>query len=78
VTIVFADLVGFSTLAEHVEKFIGDAIVAVFGAPVAHEDDPLRAVESARIDGGELERAQELVERFGFERGPLGRALGLS
>jgi ATP/maltotriose-dependent transcriptional regulator MalT len=31
-----------------------------------------------RIGGGELDRARELVERFGFERGPLGRALGLS
>ncbi len=74
VTVLFADLVGFSTLAEHmdpeelrtlitetfaeltkevesrdglVEKFIGDAVVAIFGAPVAHEDDPDRAVEAA-------------------------------
>ena len=30
-----------------VEKFIGDAVVAVFGAPVAHEDDPERAVHAA-------------------------------
>jgi len=30
-----------------VEKFIGDAVMAVFGAPVAHEDDPIRAVLSA-------------------------------
>ena len=30
-----------------VEKFIGDAVVAVFGAPVAHEDDPERAVRGA-------------------------------
>jgi class 3 adenylate cyclase/tetratricopeptide (TPR) repeat protein len=30
-----------------VEKFIGDAVVALFGAPVAHEDDPERAVRAA-------------------------------
>src|SRR5213083_1804945 len=30
-----------------VEKFIGDAVVALFGAPVAHEDDPGRAVRAA-------------------------------
>jgi adenylate cyclase len=29
------------------EKFIGDAVVAVFGAPVAHEDDPQRALRAA-------------------------------
>jgi class 3 adenylate cyclase/tetratricopeptide (TPR) repeat protein len=74
VTVLFADLVGFTgrsermdvedvrgTLApyhallreqlEHyggtVEKFIGDAVMALFGAPVAHEDDPERAVRAA-------------------------------
>src|SRR5688572_28394911 len=30
-----------------VEKFVGDAVMAVFGMPVAHEDDPLRAARAA-------------------------------
>src|SRR5262249_44848035 len=44
----------FATLAQaiqamdgFVEKFVGDAVMAVFGAPFAHEDDPQRALAAA-------------------------------
>jgi len=74
VSILFADLVGFTNLSEGrdpeevrellsryfdaareqigryggtVEKFIGDAVMAVWGAPTAHEDDAERAVRAA-------------------------------
>jgi class 3 adenylate cyclase/tetratricopeptide (TPR) repeat protein len=42
-----------------VEKFIGDAVMAVFGMPLAHEDDALRAVRAA----AELREAMEDLNR---------------
>ena len=46
------------------EKFIGDAVVALFGAPLAHEDDPERGVRAAlavREAIGELERGRSAL-----------------
>jgi adenylate cyclase len=63
----------FQTLAEEIrrydgfiEKFIGDAIVAIFGAPVAHEDDPERAVRAAL---GMQTRLQQVRTRVGGATG---------
>ena len=99
VTVLFADLVGFTARAEpldpedvrafllpyydvltdeidahggRVDRFLGDGIMALFGAPTAHEDDPERAVRAAlRI----LERMPglglDLHVRIGVNTGPV-------
>ncbi len=90
VTILFADLVESTELAEAldpeslrrvldgyfaaarraieghggtIEKFIGDAVMAVFGVPVAHEDDALRAVRAAADTRTAVAALSEAVER---------------
>jgi len=46
-----------------VEKFIGDAVMAVFGVPTAHEDDALRAVRAGDDLRRALDRLNEGLER---------------
>ena len=98
VTILFADLSGFTALGERldpedvralqsdlfqqmaaaieryegfVEKFVGDAVMAVFGAPVSHEDDPERALRAA------LAMREQVAILDGRWAGRLGRPLAL-
>ena len=63
-----------------VEKYIGDAVMAVFGVPVIHEDDALRAVRAAvqmraALDGFNREVGQDLgvilAVRIGVNTGPV-------
>jgi adenylate cyclase len=43
------------------DKYIGDCVMAIFGAPVAHQDDALRAIKAAL---GMKKRVQQLRERW--------------
>jgi class 3 adenylate cyclase len=63
-----------------VEKFIGDAVLALFGVPIAHEDDPERAVRAALEMQRSLGRLNaelgsqgrpSLALRIGIEAGPV-------
>lgn len=99
ITVVFADIVGFTRIGEQVDpetlkammercfremlviieqyggtvmQFMGDATMAFFGAPVAHEDDPERAVR-ASLD------MIEAIRRLGRELGqPLELSIGIN
>ena len=96
VTVLFADLVGFTARSERMDpedvqrllqpyhahlrsvleryggtvaKFIGDAVMAIFGAPVAHEDDPERAVRAALAIREELAAGGDLQVHIGITTG---------
>jgi class 3 adenylate cyclase/tetratricopeptide (TPR) repeat protein len=103
VTVLFADLVGFTSRAETldpedvrellspyyarlrqelerfggtVEKFIGDAVMALFGAPVTHEDDPERAVRAALAIRDWIVEEGELQVRIAVNSGEALVSLG--
>ncbi|HEU4672292.1 MAG TPA: AAA family ATPase [Candidatus Limnocylindrales bacterium] len=96
ISVVFADLVGFTARSDTldpedveaflqpyherlraelerfggtVEKFIGDAVVAVFGAPVTHEDDAERAVRAALAIRDWVREADGLEARIAVNTG---------
>jgi len=96
VTVLFCDIVGFTSRAEQldpedvrallapyherlrselegyggtVEKFIGDAVMALFGAPVTHEDDAERAVRAALAIRAWAAEHDEFEVRIGVNTG---------
>ncbi|WP_274627088.1 adenylate/guanylate cyclase domain-containing protein [Arvimicrobium flavum] len=103
VTVLFADLTGFTALSESldpevmqtlqnevfeeltaavqnfggfVDKFIGDALLALFGAPAVHEDDPERALRAA-LDM--IDRMARMSARSGLSAGaPLALHIGIN
>jgi adenylate cyclase len=103
VTVLFADIRGFTALTEGMEpqevirllnecmerlsaaidsqggvvdKFIGDEVMAVFGAPVAQEDHARRAVAAALLMREQMAAFNEL--RALREEGPLGIGVGIN
>ena len=97
VTVLFADVIGSTTLGElldpeqiaeimngafaqfnsavtryggTVARLLGDAVLAIFGAPVAHEDDPERAMLAGlAIQEAAAQYARTVAESFGLEFG---------
>lgn len=99
ITVLFADLVGFTTFSEHadpeqlknivdaafqrlvadiaahggrVDKIVGDQIMALFGAPIAHEDDAERSVRAGL-------QMQATLQTYAEEMGiPVRMRIGLN
>jgi class 3 adenylate cyclase/tetratricopeptide (TPR) repeat protein len=97
VTVLFADVIGSTTLGElldpeqiteimngafaqfnsavsryggMVSRLLGDAVLAIFGAPVAHEDDPERAVLAGlAIQEAAEQYARTVAQSYGIEFG---------
>jgi class 3 adenylate cyclase/tetratricopeptide (TPR) repeat protein len=95
VTVLFADLSGYTSVAERldpeamkgvvdgclrrlaqeverfggrIDKYIGDALMATFGAPTAHVDDPERAVRAGlAMQGAMAELREELTRQHGID-----------
>jgi adenylate cyclase len=101
VTVLFSDIVGFTSLSEKMEphrvslmlndyftemtdiifshdgtldKFIGDAIMAIFGAPIPMEDHAVRAVKTAL----EMKKRLQLLNEEKFSSIPLNIRIGIN
>ena len=59
-----------------IEKFVGDAAMALFGVPKAHEDDPVRAIKAAMEIHGLVEALSPQVEARGCK--PLSMHSGIN
>jgi class 3 adenylate cyclase len=97
ITVLFADVSGFTTMAEamdheivstvinslwsrvdkaiqdhggRIDKHIGDAVMALFGTPIAREDDPERAIRAGLQIQAEIKKWQQELDTTTFRRQP--------